>query len=167
MSITIRPVMLNDIEGIQRVAELSWKDTYRSIFPMDFINDYLNQAYSKESLESVIQKDQKKNIRRFILAESGEEVVGYAQFSDNNDGEVELFRIYVNPSYQGKGIGKSLIANHIEMDHLIRTIFAWVEEENQRGIGFYKANGFSAKEDKVEEINGQKLRLHRYIKTVL
>ena len=164
---SVRPVLLKDINGIQRVAELSWRDTYQSIFPETFIDDFLKRAYSKESLDAVIQRDLTKYERRFILVESQEEIVGYAHFSDVSIGEIEILRIYVMPDFQGKGLGKSMILNQLNSDPTIRRIFAWVEEENLKGIGFYEANGFDSGEDKTEEINGQKLRLKKYIKAIL
>jgi ribosomal protein S18 acetylase RimI-like enzyme len=164
---SVRPVMLKDIDGIQRVAELSWRDTYRSIFPETFIDDFLKQAYSKENLELVIDRDIPKDKRRFILTEYQEQIVGFAQFSEINGGEIELLRIYIIPKFQGKGIGKSMLDELIQYDQALHIVFAWVEKVNHKGIGFYESNGFASGDEKVEEINGQKLRLKKYIKTIL
>jgi N-acetylglutamate synthase-like GNAT family acetyltransferase len=166
VNFSIRPVKMNDVQGIQRVAQLTWNHTYGTIYTDDFINSFLEQAYSNNSIEATISRDEKREIRKFMVAESESGIIGYAQLTVTKDGEAELLRMYVLPAFQGSGIGKAFLRNLIETDNTLTRVFAWVEKENKTGTFFYQSNGFLFEEDKEEATDGQVIRLNKYVKQV-
>jgi diamine N-acetyltransferase len=163
---TIRPVKMNDVQGIQGVAQQTWNHTYGTIYSKDFINTFLEQAYSKNNLEASVSRDEAREIRKFMVAESESEIIGYAQLTETKNGEAELLRIYVLPAFQGSGIGKAFLNKLIETDNALTRVFAWVGKENKSGTFFYQSNGFLFEEDKEEITDGQVVRLNKYVKQV-
>jgi hypothetical protein len=105
VNFSIRPVKMNDVQGIQRVAQLTWNHTYGTIYTDDFINSFLEQAYSNNSIEATISRDEKREIRKFMVAESESGIIGYAQLTvtflfeedkeETKDGQVVRLNKYV------------------------------------------------------------------------
>jgi ribosomal protein S18 acetylase RimI-like enzyme len=163
----IRPVKLEDIDDIQIVARLTWNGTYGTIYTEAYINSFLAHAYSKKNLEAAVLRDETRKIRKFMVAQSEAQIVGYAQLTEGKDGEAELTRIYVLPGFQGQGIGKALLKELINPDTALTKVFAWVGKQNQIGTEFYKANDFTFVEENEEVVDGQIIRLCKYIKQLL
>lgn len=162
----VRPASLNDIDGISSVAELTWHNTYGPIYSSEFIRQFLEEAYSPSRLEADILRDEASPIRKFMVAEADEQIVGYAQLTDTDHGECELSRIYVLPEFQGKGVGRSLLNEMIRRDQSIESVFAWVEKDNPIGVRFYQSNHFTFAEEMEETLNGHTTILHKYIRPV-
>jgi ribosomal protein S18 acetylase RimI-like enzyme len=75
-----------------------------------------------------------------------------------------LDRLYVLPSYQGQGVGKSLLESVIEHFKGLKEMFVDVEELNKGAIEFYKRQGFSAYDDSEELIGGKKFKVIEMIR---
>lgn len=131
-----------DIAGIQFTAEESWRATYRGIFPDAFIDQFLANAYSKESLTRAI-----KNPRTpFLVAkEDGVAVVAFCQYGPSLSGEdMELYRLYVDPDYWRLGLGGRLL-EMLESDLRAKGVsryFCYVHALNEVGKAFYLKRGF-------------------------
>lgn len=162
----IRPIAMKDVQSVQRVAQIAWHRTYGTIYTMEFINSFLEQAYSQNSLEAAVSRDEAREARKFLVAECDSEIVGYAQLAETQDGEAELLRIYILPAFQGNGIGKALLEELIKSDKTVTKVFAWVEKANQAGINFYKSTGFLCEEEKEETVEGKIAVLNKYVKQV-
>src|SRR5690625_4654597 len=108
MDVFIRDMEEKDIRAVQKVAKSSWHATYEDIIPFPIQERFLQSAYSKETM-----------IRRLatsflFVAETENNVVGFANFSTvAKNGETELGAIYLDPEYQGRGIGTSLLKHGI------------------------------------------------------
>ena len=146
----IRHAEPEDAKGIHDVALKSWKDTYSHILTEETIEDTINDWYSIEDL----RKQTKHPV--FYVAEVEEDLVGFVHIT-LEDQEATLHRIYIDPDYQGQGIGSRLYEKAEEeireyADKVKLEVFA----ENRKGNNFYEKEGF--KEEKTEEINfkGQK-----------
>ncbi len=88
-----------------------------------------------------------------ILVESGSDIAGFAQLrrkpipvADAADAEIELWRIYVDQEWHGKGIAQQLIGKAGEMARSFSAHGVWlaVWEQNLRAISFYRKIGFEA-----------------------
>jgi diamine N-acetyltransferase len=110
------------------------------------------EAYLKKSFAPEIQLQE---IARpeviFLIAESDEIPVGYAQLILNSRDEIikgelpmELRRIYAVQEYIGRGVGKELMTRAIHEARQRDCDILWlgVWEKNQRAIDFYKKWGF-------------------------
>jgi hypothetical protein len=74
----IRPVQINDINGIRQVARDTWVHTYNNIYSTDFISRFLENAYSEISLERSISRDEEQLERNFFVVVSDDtELIGY------------------------------------------------------------------------------------------
>lgn len=160
--ITIRFVSSNDIQHIQSIANETWIFTYERIYPIDYIHNFLNTAYSNENLSRSVERDIKSSKREFLIAENDNHVVGYAQTRQVNEEEYELLRIYVRPEYQKMGIGNAFLDEFSNILKPIKKLIAWVGKENRIGRSFYDKKGFSVVEEKIETREGHSTTLIKY-----
>lgn len=101
----IRHASLNDINTIGYLAHETWPDAFKDILTPEQIRYMLHLFYDPSSLHDQIVKQK----HRFLIAELGEEPVGFASYSALGEGKFKLHKIYLLPITQGKGVGKALI----------------------------------------------------------
>jgi L-amino acid N-acyltransferase YncA len=97
-----------------------------------------------------------------LIARLGENIVGWAALSNVSSrcvyaGVAEV-SIYVDPGYQGKGIGDELMKSLIEESgmHGIWTLQAGIFPENERSLQLHLRNGFRiiGTREKLGKMNG-------------
>lgn len=141
-----------DIPQVQQVAIKSWHTTYENIIPLNIQNNFLSKAYSEERLLARLSSSP------FYVAKIDKQVIGFANFSNKKaDGTVELFAVYLDPDFQGKGIGSALLQVGIEQLQPTQ-VFINVEAENRIGRQFYNAKGFQVIEKFNEVFDGHQLK---------
>lgn len=140
----IRDVHLSDIESIRNIAAHTWKDTYSTFIPKVIQEKVLKDAYSMETMDNRF----KSSI--MLVAESKEEIMGYAFFSgDLSSKDVFLESLYIHPNHQGKGIGKQLLLTGLSKFAEPVTLSLTVYKGNPN-IAFYEREGFKV----IKENNG-------------
>ncbi|MET4563173.1 ribosomal protein S18 acetylase RimI-like enzyme [Lysinibacillus parviboronicapiens] len=155
MTLIIRQMREEDIFFVQEIAKSSWHDTYEGIIPKKVQERFLQIAYSKESL---LKRRQKSS---FLVAVLDESLVGFANFSKTNNGQAELFAIYLVPNMQHKGIGTALLENGIQQLENLTTLTVCVEKENTIAMRFYQAKGFQFVEEFDDLFDGHVLKTIR------
>lgn len=69
----------------------------------------------------------------------------------------EVKRLFVEPSFQGRGIGAALLRYAVEQHHATHL---WALEKNVRAIRFYERHGFCATGEKVFEEDTPEYLVH-------
>ncbi len=140
--IAVRDATPSDAAAVQRVAQASWRDTYRDIFEPAFIEDFLARNYSEAALASAATAAATRDGSVFLVATRDSEIVGYLHFGEGPGGP-ELFRVYADPPHYGTGVGSALLAElHRRIEGLIDAYVLHVHSRNERGLAFYDHNGF-------------------------
>ncbi len=142
-------VGIESIPLIQHIAKITWTIAYKEIITNEQLEYMLEKMYSTDSLQHQIQVQE----HQFILANFENKSVGFASFNFKQTIPrkiVKLHKIYVDPSQQGKGIGKSMlrfIMNEISLEE-VNYLELNVNRQNT-AVGFYKKLGFNivAEED--------------------
>jgi ribosomal protein S18 acetylase RimI-like enzyme len=135
---------LKDAAAVQMLLRETWEDTY---------GDHLSQATLDEvyknwqTIELLTRQIENPQIY-FPLAKEGDEILGLSTTHMPED-TIVMFRLYVAPQHQRKGIGELLLNNVIEHFQGAKKIQLYVEAMNPKGQSFYKKQGF--KEIKREE----------------
>ena len=150
----IREIQLDEIELILPLAMKSWKYTYKNIYSEDFIENYVNRAYRKESLQN-IKEQSRKGLTLFVVLVNqlngnlvGFAQVGYDRFWESGEKALplRLFRIYLDPAILGRGLGSLLLE---KVEEFVRktgekSYIVGVHENNSIGLRFYEKMGFMA-----------------------
>lgn len=156
LTLIIRQMKEEDIPFVQEIAKTSWGVTYEGIIPMHIQSRFLEAAYSEERLITRLQTSP------FLVAELDESLVGFANFSTvNDDGQAELFAIYLLPDVQNKGIGSALLESGIQKLRGITSLTVCVEKDNTIGSQFYKAKNFQYVEEFDDLFDGHILKTLR------
>jgi ribosomal protein S18 acetylase RimI-like enzyme len=135
---------LSDAPAIQKLLRETWKDTYGD----HLSQETLDEVYKTwQSIEFLTQQIEHPNLY-FPLAKEGDELVGLSTTHMPED-TIMMFRLYVSPQHQRKGIGELLLKNVIGHFQGAKKIQLHVEVMNLKGQSFYKKHGF--KEMKREQ----------------
>ena len=137
---SIRDFNLNDHEQVFSVAKDSWKLAYSSIYPIDFLDNRLNDWYSFQNHKGMIN-DIVAGKLYFKVYTDNEQILG---FITGNMIEAFLARLYITPIETRKGIGSTLLYSFIEelRKRNYNKCKTACDQQNSIGLNFYKKNGF-------------------------
>lgn len=102
----IREAVEEDAKIIVEINIKEWQNTYKDIFPKDFLNNL-----DKLKEESIVRCQRK--INEYIVYEENNKVLGFIRYGINKKGFTnkygEIYAIYVDSNFQGKGVGSKLL----------------------------------------------------------
>jgi RsiW-degrading membrane proteinase PrsW (M82 family)/ribosomal protein S18 acetylase RimI-like enzyme len=150
-TMALRKAFPHDIPLIRDMAFKIWPVTYGGILTNDQLDYMLGLLYSEKRLE----EDMQKGIQ-FAMLYDGVQPIGFASIGMTEPQIYKLHKIYVLPSYQGKGAGKFIIN---ELINVIKqkgaTTLLLNVNRNNPAISFYEKLGFTViREEDVDIGNG-------------
>ena len=148
--ITIEKATENDVDAIRNVLRATWIATYGSLFSKEGVKRITNNWHAPERILYSIND---KNSYIAIAKDKGK-TVGVVTAQKNGNTQLHLWRLYVLPTEQGRGIGKLLFQNAVEAFPGIKLVFLEVEKMNLHAQEFYKRQGFIPIETSHEVIEG-------------
>ncbi|SIR92040.1 GNAT family N-acetyltransferase [Natronorubrum thiooxidans] len=145
----IRPANAEDFEAIKAVARTTWHDTYDEL-EADMIDRTVDNWYTGDSMPleapgTVV-----------LVVEHDDEIVGFTHAVAQGD-KADILRMYVDPAYQGEGVGSDLHERLIEqleaydVDRIRSFDFAF----NDASRRFYEGLGFKQTDTGEVEIDGE------------
>lgn len=157
----IRPGTPDDAEGVARVQVQTWQAAYAHALPHN-------------QLTALSVEKRAESFRRWpptFVAVADGAVVGYIAVGRTHDenGDGELYAIYVLPDHWGTGVGRALLTageeRLRELGH--QDAHLWVLDDNPRARCFYETAGWAVDgtERRVEFL-GFVLDEVRYTKTL-
>lgn len=146
----IKAATVNDIPVIQDLTEKIWRPTYQPILTPEQIEYMLDMMYSTASLTKQISELQ----HQFIILLDEAKPIGFAAYSTTDTPEIyKLHKIYLDYSYQGKGVGKLLLS---EVADRVKARGAGILELDvnrfNKAKQFYEKQGFSVYKEKNTDI---------------
>lgn len=147
INMELKKATSNDLEMLLELAITTFENTYAHLNDPEDFENYMNKAFSKEQFLSELNDP----AAHFYILEDNNDFIGYVKLNlDKASGEliaeesVELERIYLIKSSQGKGYGWKLVEKAIEVgkEYHKNTLWLGVWQENHKAIQFYKRCGF-------------------------
>jgi len=136
MALLIRAADGNDLLAVLDVGHRTWPVTYAPIAGEEYVAMGLAKWWTKDATIPAIRAG------RVTVAEVDGEVVGIASVGPH-EGHLALWKLYVLPEYQGRGIGSALldsvVARAREDYPQIRLSYL---DGNTSAEGFYRSRGF-------------------------
>ena len=145
--IVINKIGIEQIDQLQQIGRQTFSETFAESNSAENMAKYLEEAYSYEKLSAELNDPNSL----FYFAMMGQDVIGYlklnvgaSQTEVKDNDALEIERIYVLKSFQGKKVGQILFDKAIQIAKEQNAEFVWlgVWEENKRAIQFYTKNGF-------------------------
>ena len=136
MALLIRAADGNDLLAILDVGQRTWPVTYGPIAGEEYVAMGLAKWWTKDATIPAIRAG------RVTVAEVDGEVVGIASVGPH-ESHLALWKLYVLPEHQGRGIGSALLDSVVDRareDHpQIRVSYL---NGNTSAEGFYRSKGF-------------------------
>ncbi|MBC9798052.1 GNAT family N-acetyltransferase [Sinomicrobium sp. FJxs] len=147
MPLSFKRCTKEDIDVLLDISRETFTDTYATQNNPEDFKAYMEEFFARDRL---IQELGSEAIL-FYLAYANGKPAGYfklnragAQTDINEPGSLELERIYLLKTYQGRELGRDLIQKAIEICRDQKASYLWlgVWDQNARAIRFYEKNGF-------------------------
>ena len=107
----LRKAKKEDADRISYINAMSWKTTYKNIFPDSFLNNI--DENDKNNIRKCMDK-----INEYVVYEE-DKVLGFARCGINrkgyNDEYAEIYALYIDNDYRGKKIGTKLVKYVLNM----------------------------------------------------
>jgi ribosomal protein S18 acetylase RimI-like enzyme len=138
----IRAATIDDSPGIAQVHVASWRSTYRTLLPGDFL-DSLTEANYADRWRRFIGEGAS---RVYVLEDEGV-LVGFASGGRERAGETgytgELYAIYILDGAQRRGHGRELVRAVVDglRDMGFDDMIIWVLRDNRPARLFYERLG--------------------------
>ncbi|MFN2539049.1 MAG: N-acetyltransferase family protein [Mycobacteriales bacterium] len=128
---SVRSATVEDALAVETVRIRGWQAAYRGIVPDSFLDSLVIDTQRRARLMGSADVT--------TLVAGDDEVVGMAVYGParDDDGVVELYALYVDPSAWRTGVGAALLAACEGVTVL------WVLADNERAQAFYKRYGFA------------------------
>jgi GNAT superfamily N-acetyltransferase len=149
----IEKIEKKDLIRVQKIAQLTWSDTYKEILSSDQLIFMLEWMYNLETLVNQMEEGHQFH----ILRNEGVDV-GFIGTQNNypSVGETKLHKIYIQPSLQGTGAGRLLMekAERVALENQSDFIVLNVNRYN-KAKDFYIKFGFEISyEEDIDIGNG-------------
>lgn len=142
--IILRNAKEKDISVIQKIADQTWRVTYAAYLSVPQLDYMLNKMYNTGTL-----LEQLTNGHTFLIAEENGTDLGFAGFSeiDSENKIFKLHKLYVLPDTHGKGIGKLLMNEVVQLTKKSGAKKLQLNvNRNNKAATFYAKSGFQIKE---------------------
>ena len=149
--ITVQPAEVDEVQEITQVLSETWIDTYGPFLPAEVIQKVTTLWHSPETLAAEIENER---VFFHVAKDEHGSIVGLLTAGRPSDDIVNIGRLYVLPGHQRQGIGGKLLeacADAFPGAHILRLE---VEAKNEKGLAFYRKQGFREISRKEEELEG-------------
>ena len=170
--VNIVPIAENQVDELIEIGKKTFTETFTPHNKAENLNIYLTNSFTVEKLtKELLNKDSK-----FYFAEVDGQIAGYlkvnfreAQTELQDPWAIEVERIYVLQSFQGKKVGQALMETAFQEAKKNQCQYLWlgVWEKNEKALAFYIKNGFEVFGNHVFQFGDEpqndlmmKLKLH-------
>lgn len=145
--ITFKEIQSDELDLLQRMAEVTFRDTYAHLNDPKHFEEYIVEKLNTQQLATELSNHESL----FLFGLHAGEKVGYlklnfgaAQTETTLPNALEIERIYILQSFQGKGFGRLFLdqAKAVARENDLQHLWLGVWEENPKAIRFYEKNGF-------------------------
>ncbi len=161
--VVIRSATPDDAAAIARVHVTSWKGAYAGVLPQEYL-DSLGPESRLEEWTKILSEGRGTT----IVAEADGRTLGFASWGpsrdeDAEDGDLELYAIYLDPEAWGRGVARDLMRSVLADVQAGTPMSLWVPATSDRARHFYRRHGFHPDGiERIDEVGGTPVTQVRY-----
>lgn len=163
--LTVRRADAQDAGAITNVHIASWRGAYAGVIPDDVLAALDAEKRETAWLQVLNSADASTWVAIASQRLIGFASVGPARDEDSDDGDLELYSMYLDPESWGRGVARELMRT---IDTEVTTavpLSLWVLADNKRARHFYQRFGFSHDGvERIDEYAGTPLTAVRYVR---
>lgn len=139
--VSIRAARPSDATSLAALHDISWREAYRGVIPgvaLERMIAYRGPVWWQKAANRT---------RSLIVLDLGDRIAGYATFGASRSlampQQGEIDELYLNPLFQGLGLGTRLFATaRRELSaHRRKGLIVWSLQDNERACRFYERLG--------------------------
>lgn len=131
-----------DIPIIQDLANIVWPHTFAHLMSQEQLAYMMDMMYNTESIKKQMSD---LNHCYLLVQDEGEQYMGYLSYEINYKQQslTKIHKIYVLPTYQGKGVGRYLIQQAVAIAKENRNCELTLNvKRDNKALRFYESLGF-------------------------
>ena len=157
----IRRAVREDIDGIYRLSCKVHQISYVTLIPEQerkvFLQYFAMSEQARQRRFDFFLPKLDDSAWYIWVAELNSSIVGYTKEVRTDDHTIRKRGLFVDPEYQGRGIGNALFKESLSVAKLGDTLFLSVIENNLRAQDLYKKYGFKKTGYTKNDFYGAKL----------
>lgn len=153
-NIAIQPLRAEQIDALIVLARRIWNAHYPGIISQAQIDYMLEQRYTSERITSQLDDPRQ---HWWVALDLEGRMRGFAHaIAQPDEAELKLDKLYVDPTWQGQGIGRRLLRPVFELARSLglRRVVLQVNRANHGAIAAYRQFGFVVERALVVDIGG-------------
>jgi GNAT superfamily N-acetyltransferase len=161
--VVIRSARPEDAVEIARVHVASWKSAHAGVLPTEYLD-----TLGPESRLPEWRRILSEGSGTTIVAEADGRTLGFASYGpsrdeDADDGDLELYAIYLDPEAWGRGVARDLMRTVLADVPPGTRLSLWVPATSERARHFYRRHGFHPDGvERIDEVGGTPVGQVRY-----
>lgn len=155
-AVKIREITTEDLPAAEQLLSYTWADTYASFLSDQIIHKVTEIWHNPELLKKQISNP---HVHFLIALNEEKKIIGLSTAVENDAGNIVLGRLYIHPESQRQGIGADLLQQSIDRFPEAKIIHLEVEESDIKGVNFYRKEGFKDTGERIENIDGTRLKV--------
>jgi ribosomal protein S18 acetylase RimI-like enzyme len=142
-----------DIDAVAVLAHEIWNQHFPPIIGQEQVDYMLNKLQSAPAITRQIREG---GYEYYLIVDEDQSAGYFALVADENDGSIQLSKLYLKHSCRGRGLGREVLA-WIEEECVargVRELWLTVNNDNAGPIAFYQRVGFAIAGPVVTDIGG-------------
>lgn len=168
MTVTVRPPIDADADGMGSVHVRAWQSAYVGLMPAEYLSS-LSVTDRATMWRRTLAQPSRSGTSRFVAVEPNGTVVGFAavgpEAGDEGASLGELYVMNVDPDMWGTGAGSALHRSALAAlnDAGFEGAILWVHPDNDRARRFYESRGWQSDNvTRLEDVLGVEVPEIRY-----
>ncbi|MBN2853316.1 MAG: GNAT family N-acetyltransferase [Clostridia bacterium] len=164
MSIQLRTATKEDIDILAKIHSRSLNEAFGEIYKKHFSYEDRYSGFTHE-----LNLGKPNNLLVLYNDEPiGLLTYGGSRYVEIDDDSIELWRIYLEPDFWGRGFGTQTLEKALEIIKSLgyKKVILWVLEKNIRARRFFDKNGFIDSGKQLKDQIGQEIIDLMYVKEI-
>ena len=171
-ALAFRPAMTADLPSLRALATQVFLDTYAS----DGIRPSLAREAEQQFSIAALQAELDRADRRIVLVEQAGHLIAFAQLSQGvghalvgDAPATELARLYVQPPFQRRGVGRLLLSRAEALARAGGSATLWLTAwlGNARALAFYRSQGYRELGSTIYAFEGEQYENRLFAKSLV